>query len=102
MEEWRKHIFLCGSFRMAGEPSGVCHKRGSLGLMPYLVAELADRGLSDVNVSATTCLNVCDRGPAMVIYPDGIWYGNITSEDDIDEILDSLEDDEVCEKFLLT
>lgn len=101
MEKPDKHILVCGSFRASGEPQGVCHKKGALGFLPYLESELMDRGLDGYMVSATTCLKVCDRGPAMAIYPDNIWYGGFESEDDIDVILDALEEGETAEDFLL-
>ena len=101
MEKPARHIFVCGSFRASGDPQGICHKKGSAGLLNYLEGELTDRGMTDVFVSLTTCLKVCDRGPAMVIYPDNLWYGGIESEDDIDEILDALEDGETVEEKLL-
>ena len=53
MEKPGKHILVCGSFRASGEPQGVCHKKGALGLIPYIESELADRGMSDVVVSMT-------------------------------------------------
>ena len=96
-----RHILVCGSFRAGGDPQGVCSKKGAMGLMPYLEEELRDRDMEGVMISATTCLKVCDRGPAMVIYPDNIWYGGIDSEDRVDEILDALEDGEVVESMLI-
>jgi (2Fe-2S) ferredoxin len=102
MQKPDKHILLCGSFRSSGESRGVCHKKNSINLVPYLEGELMDRGLDGVFVSLTTCLKVCDRGPAMVIYPDNIWYGGIETEEDIDAILDSLEEGEINEKYLIT
>lgn len=85
------HILVCASFRAAGAPQGVCHKKGSLGLLPYLESELADRGLAGVTVTATGCLNVCDRGPILVVQPQNLWYGGIDSESAVDEVLDGLE-----------
>jgi (2Fe-2S) ferredoxin len=101
MEKPARHIFVCGSFRASGEPQGICNKKGSVGLLNYLEGELTDRGMTDVFVSLTTCLKVCDRGPAMVIYPDNIWYGGVESEDAIDEILDALEDGELAEAYVM-
>ena len=101
MEKPGRHIFVCGSFRASGEPQGICNKKGAAGLLNYLEGELTDRGMTDVFVSLTTCLKVCDRGPAMVIYPDNIWYGGVESEDHIDEILDALEDGEIAENFVM-
>ena len=77
MQKPKHHIFVCGSFRANGAPQGVCNKKSSMQLLQYLEQELADRGLSDVVVSSTGCLKVCDRGPAMVIYPGElvVWRG---------------------------
>lgn len=102
MEKPGKHMFLCGSFRANGEPQGICSKKGGSALVQYLQEELNDRGMTDVFVSTTSCLKVCDRGPAMVVYPENTWYGGIEGEDDIDAILDAMEDDGVCEKYVLT
>jgi len=46
--------------------------------------------MHDIAVSMTGCLKYCDKGPVMVVYPDNIWYGEIT-EAAIDAILDSFE-----------
>lgn len=91
MEKPKSHILLCGSFRASGEPQGICAKKGGAALVGYLESELADRGLGDVSVSLTSCLKVCDRGPAAVVYPQGWWFGDVSGEDSIDSILDSIE-----------
>lgn len=101
MKKPEHHIFVCGSFRVSGDPQGICHKKGSMGLLQYLENELSDRGLANVSVSSTGCLKVCDRGPAMVIYPGNWWYGGIESESAIDDILDALENGEQAEKYIL-
>ena len=102
MEKPGKHMFLCASFRANGEPQGICNKKGGSALVQYLQEELTDRGMTDVFVSTTSCLKVCDRGPAMVVYPENTWYGGIQSEDDMDAILDAMEDDGVCEEYIIT
>ena len=84
------HIFVCGSFRMNGTPQGVCSKGGSMQLMQYLEQEIGDRGI-DAAVSSTGCLKLCDRGPAVIVYPEGWYYGHIDSEDAMDAVLDSIE-----------
>ena len=94
------HFFVCNSFRGSGEPSGVCYKKGAMNLLQYLEGELADRGISAL-VSSTGCLKVCDRGPAMVVYPIGDWYGNL-DEAAIDTVLDAIENGTKAEDFLLT
>jgi (2Fe-2S) ferredoxin len=44
--------------------------------------EIEDNDLSgDVMVTNTGCFGICDKGPVVVIYPEGTWYGNVTEED---------------------
>ena len=99
MEKPKHHIFVCSSSRVSGEPKGFCSKNAA-GLIQYLQTEINDRGLENILVTNTGCLKVCDRGPAMVIYPEGYWYGGLT-ESVIDEILDALENGEAAEEYLL-
>jgi len=101
MQKPEHHIFVCGSFRAGGDSQGVCSKKDSMQLIQYMERELSDRGLADVMVSSTGCLKVCDRGPAMVIYPENWWYGRFESEADIDNILDALEDGRPADAYLL-
>ncbi len=86
------HIFLCASYRVSGEPKGICHKKGSVNLLQYIEEEIVDRGITNVLVSSTGCLKQCDHGPIMVIYPDNIWIKGVVSEDAIDDVLDAIED----------
>ena len=69
----RYHFFLCNSFRVNGDPQGSCNRKGAADLLQYLQTEIADRGI-DAIVSTTSCLNVCEKGPILVIYPDEWWY----------------------------
>jgi (2Fe-2S) ferredoxin len=101
MKKPKHHILVCSSFRASGEPQGICYKKGASSFLPYIENELIDRGLDNVQVSATGCLKVCDRGPVMVIYPENYWYGGVESEDIIDEILDALENGEAVEQYLI-
>lgn len=99
MERPNHHIFVCASFRVAGEAKGVCHRKDSTGLLQYLQSELSDRDMSDVQVSTTGCLNLCEKGPVMIVYPENHWYGEIT-EEKIDEILDRMQEGQPAEGLL--
>lgn len=101
MEKPIHHIFICSSSRVVGEPLGACGRRGVGSLIQYLQTEVDDRGIEGVMITNSGCLKVCDRGPVMVIYPEGHWYGNL-DEDAIDSILDALEEGGVAEAYLLT
>ncbi len=100
MKKPEYHILLCNSYRVGGEAQGACNKKGAPQLLQYIVEEASDRGL-DVVVSTTACLNVCSQGPVMVIQPNNFWYGGVESEEVIDEILDALEDNDSCDKYLI-
>ncbi|MDK2957344.1 MAG: hypothetical protein PWQ57_2842 [Desulfovibrionales bacterium] len=100
MDKPTHHILVCASFRVGGDPKGVCHKKGSVDLLPYIEEEVLDRGL-DALVCSTGCMKQCDSGPIMVIYPENYWYGNVDSQEAVDAILDALEDGEVCEDYNL-
>lgn len=93
------HIFVCASFR-GTEAKGKCLKKESMNLVPYLQEELVDRG---VNAMVTTagCMNLCEEGPIMVVYPEGHWYCNVSGQDAVDEILDALEEGKAAEDYLL-
>ncbi|GAB6097457.1 (2Fe-2S) ferredoxin domain-containing protein [Desulfatiferula olefinivorans] len=100
MEKPAHHILVCASFRVAGEPKGLCHKKGSVGLLPYLEEEILDRGLN-VLVSTTGCLKQCEKGPVMVVYPQNTWYGGVDSESSVDAILDALEEGGTAGDYLI-
>ena len=101
MEKPEHHIFVCASFRAGGDPKGVCHKKDSPALLPYIENEILDRGL-DAQVTSTGCLKACDHGPVMVIQPNGLWYGQVDDENAVDEILDALAEGQRVENLLIT
>jgi (2Fe-2S) ferredoxin len=100
MKKPEYHFLVCASFR-GTEAKGKCIKKESLQLIPHLEEELEDRGLNAM-VSSTGCLNLCEEGPVMIIYPQGYWFRGVTSTDAVDEILDALEEGHPAEKYLLT
>ena len=99
MEKPDVHILVCMSFRGL-EPKGKCFQKGAQDMLQYLEMEMADRGIVGL-VSSTGCLKQCDEGPVMIVYPHNHWYGNVDSEEAVDEILDALEDGGACESRLL-
>jgi (2Fe-2S) ferredoxin len=47
-----------------------------------LKSELKARGLQErVRANAAGCLDACESGAAMVVYPEGVWYGGVTPAD---------------------
>ncbi|MDR3439599.1 (2Fe-2S) ferredoxin domain-containing protein [Telmatospirillum sp.] len=85
---YRLHVFICTNRRPEGHPRGSCGATGSERLRDYLKARVKELGLPGVRINSAGCLDRCELGPTMVIYPEGVWYGFRTS-DDIDEILET-------------
>jgi (2Fe-2S) ferredoxin len=83
---YRKHVFCCVNERPAGHPRGCCKAKGSEKLRDYMKARAKEFGLSDVRINSSGCLDRCELGPTMVIYPEGVWYRCRTREE-IDEVL---------------
>ena len=83
---YRRHVFCCVNERPDGHPRGCCKAKGSERLRNYMKARAKEFGLSDVRINNSGCLDRCELGPTMVIYPEGVWYTCRTTED-VDEIL---------------
>jgi (2Fe-2S) ferredoxin len=83
---FRAHVFVCCNRRPEGHPRGSCAARGSEKLRDYMKVRAKELGLRDVRVNQSGCLDRCEFGPTMVIYPEGVWYRPQTPAD-VDEIL---------------
>jgi (2Fe-2S) ferredoxin len=83
---YRAHIFCCTNRRPAGHPRGCCAERGSEELRDYMKGQAKKLGLKDVRVNMAGCLDRCELGPCMVIYPEGVWY-SVHNKADVDEVL---------------
>lgn len=85
----RKHLFVCTNERVEGHPRGCCHARGSEALLKAFKESVHRRGLRiDVRAQRSGCLDACEFGPSVVVYPEGRWYGHVQLED-VEEIIES-------------
>jgi (2Fe-2S) ferredoxin len=83
---YRAHVFCCTNERPPGHPRGCCLEKGSVELRDYMKTRAKALGLKDVRINIAGCLDRCELGPTVVIYPEGVWY-SIATKEDIDEIL---------------
>jgi (2Fe-2S) ferredoxin len=98
---YRHHVFLCTNLRGEDHPRGSCGRKGACGSRDFMAARVRELRLPQVKVSNTGCLGRCRTGPAMVIYPEGVWYG-YRSDADIDEIIEThLVRGEIVTRLLL-
>jgi (2Fe-2S) ferredoxin len=103
MSRYLRHVFVCINERPKGHPKGCCLEKGSNEVRSALKAELKKRGLAGlVRANNSGCLDACEHGISMVIYPEGIWYGKVTKED-IPEIIDrTILRGEVIQRLLIS
>jgi (2Fe-2S) ferredoxin len=86
MPKFEKHIFICTNRRPEGHAKGSCDPKGSE-IHQLFKAGVAARGLkSKVRANKSGCLDQCEHGPTVVVYPEAVWYGGVTAAD-VDKIL---------------
>lgn len=83
---YKTHVFCCMNTRIAGHPRGCCSEKGAVVLRNYMKDETHRLGIESARINGAQCLDRCEFGPVMVIYPEGVWYQYHTRQD-IDEIL---------------
>ncbi|MCX8131551.1 MAG: (2Fe-2S) ferredoxin domain-containing protein [Clostridia bacterium] len=83
------HVFVCTSSRINGQQKGYCHSKDSVGIVQALMEEIDSRELSgEVMVTNTGCFGICSTGTIVVVYPEGVWYKEVTAGD-VAEIVES-------------
>lgn len=88
MARFERHLFICENERPEGHPRGSCSGRGSVALTKAFKDALRRRGLnSRIRANISGCLDACEFGPVVVVYPDAVWYGGV-SVDDVAEIIE--------------
>lgn len=78
---YRTHVFCCTNERPEGHKRGCCKRRGGEVIRNYLKARAKELGVASTRINASGCLDRCELGPVMVIYPEGAWYRCATTED---------------------
>lgn len=78
----RSHVFICTHERPLEHPKGSCKHKGSEELVSLFKQEISKKGLAtEVRAQKAGCLDVCEHGPSIVVYPEGIWYARVRAED---------------------
>lgn len=88
MAKFEKHIFVCGNRREPESARGSCDPEAKAELHKAFKQKLAERGLKDrVRANQAGCLDQCEHGPTVVVYPEAVWYGRVKLGD-VEEIVD--------------
>lgn len=102
MSYFSHHVFFCTNQRDDGRQS--CNQCGATDARAYVKQRCKELGLSGpgkVRINTAGCLDRCELGPVLVVYPEGVWYTYVDKED-LDEIIEShLARGEPVERLLL-
>ena len=88
MSYYEKHVFFCCNQR--DPPERCCANNDALALSAYAKQRIKALGMSGpgrVRINKAGCLDRCEEGPVIVVYPEEVWYTYV-DKDDIDEIID--------------
>lgn len=89
LKRFEKHIFICENERPAEHPRGCCNDKNSKVIREKFKTRLKELGLNSIiRANGSLCLDACEFGPTIVVYPDQIWYGAVTAND-VEEIIHS-------------
>ena len=96
-----KHVFFCANQREDGEDC--CNNHGAQQARAYVKDKVKALGLSThknkIRINSAGCLDRCDDGPVIVVYPEGTWYTYV-DESDLDEIIEEhLKNGRVVERL---
>jgi (2Fe-2S) ferredoxin len=87
MKRFEKHIFICENKRPPENLKGCCFDKGGSEIRTMFKKRLAELGLkSEIRANSSGCLDACEYGASVVVYPEQIWYGGV-KVDDVEEII---------------
>ncbi len=86
---YKRHIFVCVNERPPSHPKGCCKHKGAVEVREAFKKRLGELRIKDlVRPNNAGCLDQCEHGVAIVVYPEQVWYGGVTPGD-VDEIVNS-------------
>jgi (2Fe-2S) ferredoxin len=100
MSYYQRHVFFCCNERAA--PEACCANHDAVAMQAYAKARIRELGLAGkgrVRMNKAGCLDRCEEGPCVVVYPDAVWYTYV-DKSDIDEIIEEhLQNGRVVERL---
>ena len=99
---YTKHIFICTNQRPEGAAKPSCGEEHGMALVTEFKKQVKEKGLSvEIRAQKTGCLDVCDFGPALVVYPDGVFYQHVQISDVAEIVEEHLIANKVVERLVL-
>lgn len=90
MSYYERHVFFCCNQRDAAEARPCCNGKGASAMRDYAKQRVKALGLAGegkTRVNQAGCLDRCEEGPCIVVYPEAVWYTYV-DKSDIDEIVE--------------
>jgi (2Fe-2S) ferredoxin len=79
---YERHLFICTNQREPGSARGCCSPDGNGELQKLFKEAIGAAGLkATVRANKSGCLDQCEHGPTVVVYPEAVWYGFVKPED---------------------
>ena len=89
MSKPQRHVFVCSQNRPAGHPRGSCAAKGANEVLQAFWAELQKRqAYEKIAITYSGCLGPCEKGPNVLVYPEGVLYSGVAAGD-VEEIFNS-------------
>jgi (2Fe-2S) ferredoxin len=97
-----KHIFICINQRAEGAHRKSCGEAHGMEIVEAFKKKLKELNLPiKLRAQKSGCLDICDFGQTIVIYPEGIFYAGVELSD-VDEIIhEHIVNDRVVERLRL-
>jgi len=101
MSFYDKHVFFCTNQREGGE--ACCNNHSAQKARDYMKDKVKELGIPNlqnkIRINSAGCMDRCEEGPVIVVYPEGTWYTYI-DESDLDEIIEEhLKNGRVVERL---
>lgn len=100
MTHYKHHIFCCTNRREPGSKRGCCAEKNAEELRAYMKAKAKEMQVDGLRVNNAGCLDRCEEGPCIVVYPQGTWY-RCTNKAEVDAVLLAIKNGQVAKELEL-
>jgi (2Fe-2S) ferredoxin len=100
--KFEHHVFICTNERDVDASRPSCARSGSTKLKSAFKDAVKEAGLKGrVRVNETGCLDQCEHGPVVIVYPDAVWYGFVRVKDVEEVVIEHLAHGRPVERLRL-
>ena len=98
---YKKHVFVCTNQRPEGARV-CCGEAHGAALVTAFKKLIKEKGLNtEIRAQRAGCMETCELGPSVVVYPEGVFYGKVQLEDVQEIVSEHLENDRVVERLVM-